>query len=323
MAAQVDAGGVSKLVGQLRSASSTGERNLATVDELRSALEEIKEQLESGHEGLRSIVNELSEGSRQDGDEVTSAIEALTATAQGGAENRLPGASGELAQAMSSAESSHESESERLEELTETLSEQGFGEASTTLAEVSNNHGAAASALTGALAELESERITAQEELLSIESAAVEQVEAAAASTEGDTAQQLQAGAESAAGELENLADNGEQDASAMGTQLQQAYSQWSGEQELEQERLSSSMSQMVEATVGALFAAAMEQLDTPCSGVVQNHAPTATGEMQGVAGAAGNWIQSCTDLASAAGELDRGHDAKRRLDILFEGGGG
>ena len=74
--------------------------------------------------------------------------------------------------------------------------------------------------------------------------------------------------------------------------------------------------------TIGALLEGAMDQLDTPCSEALQNHAPSAMGEMEGVASAVGDWVNSCGELSTAAGELDRGHDAKRRLDALFEGGG-
>ncbi len=318
----VDTGGVSKLVGQLRSASSSSERNLAAVEDLRSSLEEMKEKLESGHDGLRSAVEEILDSAKGQGDEAEGSIQSLTSTSQGGASSRLPGASGTLSEASSETEASHEGETERLGSLAETLTEQGFGEVSTALSAVVSDEQGAAGDLQGTIADLEEERQGIQEALLAAESAAVEQIDAAQSTLQNEVQTEMEATGQTAAADLETQAGNAEQDAAQMSSQLQEAYGQWSAEQEQEQDRLRTTVSEVVEQTVGALLEGAMDQLDTPCSEALQNHAPSAMGEMEGVASAVGDWVNSCGELSTAAGELDRGHDAKRRLDALFEGGG-
>ncbi len=312
---ELNPAGISKLMRLFTTAQAKNDKSLAMIDGLLTWVEEADDKVReefgafsSEVASLDSSVEGQAEGAKEALQQAEGALEATVA--------RVEEATATVGEAQEASQSSLGESEEAVRERSAAVA-QSFGSSGEMLAGNESQLEADGEGLRGSLDSIDQAAGTSAQQLDGYLSSAAEGFETTAEALDGEVAGSLRDAGDKARAELESQAGACEGKAGDLGSNLSGTYQTLSGETESAKTGLLEGISASVGQTVQKLIDAADGHLREPCERMVnQALAPTQDG-LGRVLETASGWSQQTADFSGATGDIDRGHQAKQRLDAV------
>ena len=313
----VNPSGLAKLTRMFASARARNEKSLALVDSLLTWAEESQQQVHEGFTAFSDAVAELDGSLDAALPETVGSLEGATAAAQEGDAGCSEG-SGKVEAAADGAATTVGTEAEALAQLTTRLG-QSFEQVTASLTDAAAADATHASSLSAALSGASSRSEATGQEVASALETAAAALDSAASTLASDGAEALAEAGQSAGSELEGVGGECESEAEGLSSALGETYSTWGGEADAARQSLLEGITTAAGRVVQSLIETADTQLREPCERLQGDAMVAAEDGLGKVLDAAEGWSSRTADFSGSADDIDRGHQAKQRIDAVGE----